>query len=187
LVDLCIHIANLLYLASFLGRDMLWLRVLTCGGLGLGVVFFSCQPAPMYGPTAWHVLFLVINGFQIWRLVLDRRRLMLTKKQERVGEATFHDLSREELLTLLTHVMSKTPEISGRPLDIHQACHQPLTRQEGVLRDLAFSHLSRSDLLNLLTRRMWNGIVRLNPARWRGQRSALEASNRAGSRGAASA
>ena len=28
LVELCIHIANLFYLASFLVRDMLWLRLL---------------------------------------------------------------------------------------------------------------------------------------------------------------
>jgi Popeye protein conserved region len=164
-IDLCIHVANVLYLASFLGRDMLWLRILTCGGLVLGVVFFSCQPAPMYGPTAWHVLFLFINAVQIRRLIGERRRLMLTTKQERVGEATFHDLSREELLNLLTHVMSQAVEPPKSPDDIQETCHQPLSKQEGVLRDLAFNHLSRADLLNLLTRRMWNAIVRLSPAR----------------------
>jgi hypothetical protein len=163
LVDLCIHVANVLYLISFLGRDMLWLRILTCGGLLLGVVFFSCQAAPMYGPTAWHVLFLGINLYQIRRLILDRRRLMLTRKQERIAEATFQDLSRDELLNLLTRVMSQTAELPRSPQDIHQASQQPLTKQEGVLRDIAFSHLSRGDLLNLLTRKMWNAIVRLKP------------------------
>ena len=165
MIDLCIHVANVLYLASCLGRDMLWLRVLTCAGLLLGVVFFSCQPAPMYGPTVWHVLFLFINLVQIRRLVLERRRLMLSRKQERIGDATFHDLSREELLNLLTHVMSQNLETPKSTQDIQETCHQPLTRQEGVLRDLAFNHLSRADILNLLTRRMWNAIVRLRPAR----------------------
>jgi hypothetical protein len=165
LVELCIHVANVLYLASFLGRDMLWLRLLTCGGLVLGVLFFSCQPSPMYGPTAWHVLFLLINAVQIRRLLAERRRLMLTRKQMLVGEATFHDHSREELLTLLTHVMAQGVEPPKSPDDIEQTCHQPLSKQEGVLRDLAFSHLSRADILNLLTRRMWNAIVRLKPAR----------------------
>ena len=170
MVDLCIHVANVLYLASFLGRDMLWLRILTCGGLVLGVVFFSCQPAPMYGPTGWHVLFLFINAVQIRRLIVERRRLMLTTKQERIGEATFNDLSREELLTLLTHVMSQAVEPPKSPDDIQETCHQPLSKQEGVLRDLAFNHLSRADILNLLTRRMWNAIVRLKPTRTRGDR-----------------
>jgi hypothetical protein len=171
-VELCIHVANVLYLASFLGRDMLWLRILTCGGLLLGVVFFSCQPAPMYGPTGWHLLFLLINVVQIRRLIVERRRLMLTSKQERIGEATFHDLSRDELLTLLTHVMAQSVEPPKSPDAIQATCHAPLSKQEGVLRDLAFNHLSRADILNLLTRRMWNAIVRLKPPRKRGERQA---------------
>jgi hypothetical protein len=167
LADLCIHLANVLYLGSFLGRDMLWLRLLTCGGLSLGIVFFTCQPAPMYGPTAWHVAFLAINAFQIWQLVLERRRLQLSGKQERVGEAAFHDLSREELLTLLTRAMSGNANSPQGLPDIRQACQQPLTKQEEVLRDIAFSRLSRGELLNLLTRKMWNSIVRMYPAWWR--------------------
>ncbi len=169
LVELCIHAANVLYLISFLARDMLWLRLLTCAGLLLGVLFFSCQPMPLYGPTVWHVVFLVINGLQIWRLLAERRRLTLTAKQERVGEAAFHDLSREELLTLLARVTWEGP---AKVLDVENACHQQLTREEGVLRDIAFSRLSRSELVNLLTRRMWCSIVKLRPSTWRrpGQR-----------------
>ena len=106
MVALCIHLANVFYLASFLVRDMLWLRALTCVGLMLGVVFFSCQKTPMYGPTAWHLVFLAINGVQILRLVTDRRRMTLSEEQARFAEAAFRDLSREELLTLLTRVTS---------------------------------------------------------------------------------
>ena len=179
MVEMCLHAANVLYLLSFLGRDMLWLRLLTCGGLALGVVFFSCQPRPLYGPTGWHVAFLLINGYQIWRLLQERKRLRLSKKQERVGGATFDHLSREELLTLLTRVMSKSPESADRPLDVDAAAQEPLTRQEVVLRDIAFSRLSRGELLNLLTRKMWGTIVRLNPSRWRrGRRPKAEGPGR---------
>ena len=90
---------------------------------------------------------------------------MLTAKQEKVGEATFHDLSRDELLSLLTHVMCKN---TRRPKpDIQEISHLPLNKEEQVLRDLAFSRLSRGELLNLLTRRMWNSIIRLKPAGWK--------------------
>jgi hypothetical protein len=169
LIESCIHIANVLYLFSYLGRDMLWLRALTCGGLVLGLVFFSCQPMPLYGPSIWHVVFLVINAFQIRSLVLQRRQQMLTDEQERVGEAAFHDLSREELLTLLTHVTYENP---GRLGNIRQICHQELTQDERVLRDLAFRSLSRGELLNLLTRRMWNSLRRGSPGRWSRRRRA---------------
>jgi hypothetical protein len=166
LVELCIHIANLFYLASFLVRDMLWLRLLTCCGMILGIVFFTCQPAPLYGPTAWHVVFLAINVIQIRRLVLDRRRLKLTEEQERVAEAAFRDRSRDELLTLLTRVMGEKPRSLK---DLHVLCRQELSGDERILRDLAFSHLSRNELLNLLTRRLWGLLQRLNPTRWRRQ------------------
>lgn len=163
MVGICLHAANVLYLTSFLTRDMLWLRVLTCAGLVLGVAFFACQPIPLYGCMAWHVLFLFINGYQIRRLVVERRQLMLTGEQAWVGEATFHDLSRDELLTLLTRVTCAAPK---RLPDVRQASQAPLTPDERALRDIAFSRLSRKEILNLLTRRMWNSITRLNPVRW---------------------
>lgn len=166
MVELCCHLANVVYLVSYLGRDMLWLRVLTCMGLALGIVFFTCQPTPLYGPTAWHLVFLLINAYQIRGLVLERRRLALSKKQQRVGEAAFHEMSREELLTALTHSMTRAPDGLG---DVPQICRQPMTKEEAVLRDIAFSRLSRGELLNLLTRRMWNSIVRKYPAGWRRQ------------------
>jgi hypothetical protein len=161
---MCCHAANVLYLLSYLGRDMLWLRVLTCAGLTLGIIFFTCQPTPFYGPAAWHVGFLTINGYQIWRLVRKRRRLMLSAKQEKVGEAAFRDLSRDELLSLLTHVMCKHSRVQA---NIRETCRLSLNKEEQVLRDLAFARLSRKELLNLLTRRMWNSIIRLNRAGWK--------------------
>ena len=170
MMELCIHVANVLYLISFLARDILWLRVLTCGGLVFGIVFFTCQPLPLYGPTVWHVLFLGINFYQIRRLVLERRRMMLPEERQKAGEAAFRDLSRTQLVALLTRVMYRSPVKVG---DLRKACGQQLSPDEQVLRDIAFSSLTRNDVLNLLTRRLWNSIVRLNPTRWRRRRYVL--------------
>ena len=164
MVELCIHVANVFYLASFLGRDMLWLRVLTCAGLVLGIVFFSCQKTPMYGPTAWHLVFLAINGVQITRLVAERRQLRLTEDQARFAEARFGHLSRDELLALLTRMST-----AGEP-GIPISGEIPLGRDEAVLRDLAFSHLTRHEIVNLLTRRAWHALRQKKLAQWRWQR-----------------
>ena len=164
LVDLCIHVANLLYLVSFLTRDMMWLRILTCCGLGLGVVFFTCQPAPLYGPTVWHVTFILINVVQIRRLVLERRRLGLSEERERLAREAFKDLSRDEMLNLLTRAMCAQAE---RLPDLRQAARQPLSEDEQVVRDIAFRGLSRKELLNLLTRRLWNSLWWVYPGNWR--------------------
>lgn len=164
MVELCIHAANLFYLASFVGRDMLWLRALTCAGLTLGLVFFTCRPAPLYGPAVWHVAFLFINGVQITALIRDRRALALTAEQERVGVAALEHLSRDELLTLLTKAVQAKP---GTLRDVTSAVAQPLTPEEQALRDIAFSRLSKKELLNLAVRRLWGALKRANPARWR--------------------
>jgi len=169
LVELCIHLANVFYLVSFIARDILWLRVMTCCGLVLGIFFFTCQQTPMYGPTVWHIVFLFINGFMIWRLVGERRQLTLTEEQERVAQAAFESHSRDELLTLLTRVTYASP---SRLRDIQSTCRAKLTSEEQVLRDIAFSRLSRKEIVNLLTRRLWGTIKKVNPVRWRRQPSA---------------
>ena len=159
-VEWCIHAANLFYLASFLGRDMLRLRILTCCGLGLGIVFFACQPAPMYGPSAWHAVFLVINGFQIARLHSERNRLRLSAEQEELG-AALGGLSRNELLDLLAAASDrndrKIRELAQHPERVR------LTDQERAVRDMALDGLSRDELKNLLTRRLWTAVRRLTP------------------------
>ena len=161
-VDSCLHLANVIYLASYLVRDILYLRLLTCLGLALGIVFFSCRSSPLYGPTAWHLLFLIINGYQIRRLVRDRRQMALSVEQELLGEAAFRDLSREELVDLLTHAMFERP---GRLSAIDPVRPHALSPDEIALREIAFSNLSRPELLNLLTRRLWRSIARTRPAR----------------------
>jgi hypothetical protein len=168
-IEYCIHIANVLYLVSFLTRDMLWLRILTCCGLLLGVVFFSCQPAPMYGPTVWHVVFLLINGIQIRRLIQDRRRLKLSKEREEVAEQAFQGLTRNEVLNLLTHAMCAQEDHLP---DFHQAARHPLSDDEQVVRDIAFRALSRNEIVNLLIRRLWQSLRWVNPSTWRVIRNA---------------
>jgi hypothetical protein len=163
LVELCIHISNLFYLASFIGRDMLWLRILTVCGLVLGVIFFSCQTTPLYGPIAWQAAFIVINLYQIRRLVIDRRLLRLNEQQSQIARAAFEKLSREEMLNMLTRAMT-TGNVSVKQLG---QCSAVLNPEERIVRDIAFSRLSRAEILNLLTRRMWTTLSRWNPVRWR--------------------
>jgi hypothetical protein len=162
-VELCIHAANVFYLVSYLVRDMLWLRLLTCSGLALGILYFTFLSHPMYGPCVWQVVFLAINLWQIRQLVLERRRLKLSREEEAVGEAAFEELSREEMLTLLTRVMYENPT---HITSIHRASRKELTPEEKVLRDIAFRGLSRKEMLNLLTRKLWGSMKRINPAAW---------------------
>jgi len=164
LADWCIHASNVIYLASYLTRDMMLLRLFTCVGLALGITFFACQPAPMYAPCVWQVLFFGINLMQIRRLGQERRRVRLSEERERVAQEAFKDLSRDEMLNLLTRAMCAQAE---KLPDFRQAAREPLSEDEAIVRDIAFRGLSNKELLNLLTRRLWNSLWWVNPARWR--------------------
>ena len=153
----CIHVANIFYLVSFLNRDMLWLRILTCAGLAFGVVFFTTCPTPMYGPTVWHIVFLFINFYQIYRLILARRETDLSHTKEVVGEVVLEGMNRDELLSLLALEMSGKVDPSVDPQKVKDV---ELSENEEVLKDLVLDRLSRKELVNLLTRRMWKPFKR---------------------------
>jgi hypothetical protein len=95
-----IHIANVLYLFSYLVRDILWLRLLTVvAGLAL-MPYFLLQSPPLLAPVAWNVLFTAINVVQIARLLYERRPVILTENQARLYQLTFRALTDREFLRL---------------------------------------------------------------------------------------
>jgi CRP-like cAMP-binding protein len=95
-----IHAANILYLFSYLVRDILWLRVLTVvAGLTL-MPYFLLQSPPLLAPVAWNVLFTGINAFQIARLLYERRPVVLTEDQARLYQLAFRALTDREFLRI---------------------------------------------------------------------------------------
>ena len=164
--DLCIHAANVCYLASYLTRDMLLLRALTCVGMLLSIAFFTCGSEVLLAPTAWLATFVVINVIQIVRLLKYRERVQLNADEAALSEEAFEHLTREELADLLTRsVRVGTRQL--QPADPAELTEGELNEDEVVLRDMAFAHLSRADLLNLVTRRFHGTAYSLTPSRVR--------------------
>ena len=90
--------------------------------------------------------------------------MKLSEERERVAQEAFKDLSRDEMLNLLTRAMCAQAE---KLPDLHQAAREPLSEDEEIVRDIAFRGLSKKELVNLLTRRLWYSLRWVNPARWR--------------------
>lgn len=158
MVEHCIHIANLFYLASYLCRDILWLRVITCCGLLFGIAFFCGQNSDsMLAPATWMSVFLVVNLGQIAWTVVERYRNRLTLRQEWVSDLMLTHLTRDELLSLLTKSMCGNRTDPELLRDVHQL---ELDADERIVRDLAFSKLSNRELGHLLTRRFWRSFRR---------------------------
>lgn len=81
-----IHVANLLFLASYLVSDILWLRCLTLVAGALLVVYFAAEG--QREPVAWNLIFLALNVAQLARIIRDRRPVHLSP-----DEATLHRLA----------------------------------------------------------------------------------------------
>jgi hypothetical protein len=95
-----INAANVLYLASYSVRDILWLRILTVVGALLLIPYYLLQPSPQTAAIAWSTVFIAINAYWIVRLILERRPVHLTPDEARLRKLSFPSLTPREALNL---------------------------------------------------------------------------------------
>jgi hypothetical protein len=96
-----IHIANAIYLCSYLVKDILWLRVLTVvAGLVL-LGYYLWMPRPVWAALAWNAVFTVINLWHIRLLLLERRPVRLRPDELRLYQLAFRRLTEREFAQLL--------------------------------------------------------------------------------------
>jgi hypothetical protein len=101
-LDDFIHAANILLLAAYSVRDILWLRLFAVASSVAAVPYFLFQPTPLWAAFGWSVLFTGINIFQSWRLVMERRPVKLTAEEEDVQRLLLKDLHPRKVLHVLS-------------------------------------------------------------------------------------
>jgi CRP-like cAMP-binding protein len=100
-LDFCIHAANIMLLAAYSVRDILWLRLFAVASSTIAMPYFLFQPTPLWAAFGWSVLFTVINVYQLWRLFRERRPVQLSAEEEEVRRLVFRDLPRREVLRVI--------------------------------------------------------------------------------------
>jgi hypothetical protein len=96
-----IHVANVLYLCSYLVKDIFWLRALTVVAGMVLLAFYVLQPTPLWAAIAWNVLFTVINLYQLYLLFLERRPVVLGERDQLLYRLVFRSLTPREFVKLL--------------------------------------------------------------------------------------
>jgi hypothetical protein len=96
-----IHVANVLYVISYLVKDILWLRLLTVVAGSVLLAYYVLLPVPLWAAIGWNVVFLAINLRQIRVLLLERRPVRLTPDELRLHQLAFRSLSQREFAKLL--------------------------------------------------------------------------------------
>lgn len=95
-----ITVANVLYLASYSVRDILWLRVLTVVAACLLIPYYALQPSPLVAAIGWNAVFIAINAYWIVRLIFERRPVHFTPDEARLRVLSFPSLTPREARNL---------------------------------------------------------------------------------------
>lgn len=107
-MDYLIHTANILYIFSYLVRDILWLRVLIVTAICFVIPFYYFQPVPLMAPVYWNLVFVAINLVQIAILLVERRPVVLSEQEQKIYEQVFRRLTPREVFKLFKLAHSRT-------------------------------------------------------------------------------
>jgi CRP-like cAMP-binding protein len=99
-VDYLVHFSNVLMLAAYSVRDILWLRWFAVAAALTNIPYFLLQNTVLWPPVVWALVFTVINLYQITRIYLDRRPVVLSEDEQRLYDLAFRALRPREFLSL---------------------------------------------------------------------------------------
>lgn len=100
-VNLFIHLANILFLLSYLVRDIFLLRILTLvAGFMLLPYYFFVENGPLSEPIIWSIVFSCVNIYQLIVLFNERKPIVLDKEQQEIFEQSFQNFSPKQFLNI---------------------------------------------------------------------------------------
>jgi CRP-like cAMP-binding protein len=99
-IDYLVHFSNILLLVSYSVRDILWLRWFAVAAALTNMPYFLLQPTVLWPPILWALVFTAINLYQISRIYLERRPVVLSEEEQRLYDLGFQSLRPREFVSL---------------------------------------------------------------------------------------
>ena len=99
-LDYLVHFSNILLLVAYSVRDILWLRWFAVAAALTNIPYFLLQKTVLWPPVLWALVFTAINLYQIARLYLERRPIVLSQDEQKLYELGFRSLRPREFLSL---------------------------------------------------------------------------------------
>jgi Popeye protein conserved region len=99
-LDYLVHFSNVLMLAAYSVRDILWLRWFAVAAALTNIPYFLFQGTVLWPPILWAVVFTVINLYQIAQLYLERRPVVLSQDEQKLYDLGFQSLRPREFVSL---------------------------------------------------------------------------------------
>ena len=99
-LDYLVHFSNILLLVAYSVRDILWLRWFAVGAALTNIPYFLLQNTVLWPPVLWAIVFTAINLYQIARLYLERRPVVLSRDEQKLYDLGFQSLRPREFVSL---------------------------------------------------------------------------------------
>jgi CRP-like cAMP-binding protein len=100
--DLLVHLSNILMLIAYSVRDILWLRWFAVAAALTNIPYFLLQQSILWPPVIWALVFTAINLYQIIRIYLERRPVVLSEDEQKLYDMGFRSLRPREFVSLVS-------------------------------------------------------------------------------------
>jgi len=102
LVSIIGHLSFIAIAASFLIRDILWLRIVSVFASSLAIIFnYLVSGGPIWLVIWWSLVFILINVYNIYILLRERRGVSFSVEEQEIYETVFQGFSPVEFMKLL--------------------------------------------------------------------------------------
>lgn len=98
--DYLVHFSNVLLLVSYSVRDILWLRWFAVAAALTNIPYFLLQGTVLWPPVLWAIVFTSMNLYQIARIYLERRPVVLSEDEQKLYDLAFRSLRPREFVSL---------------------------------------------------------------------------------------
>lgn len=95
-LDILASVANVVYLASYSVRDILWLRIFSIVGGALLLPYYYLQVNSLWTAIAWNLVFISINAFWVVKLFMERRPVHFNEEERRLRESALRHVDERD-------------------------------------------------------------------------------------------
>ena len=96
--------ANIIFLAAFMAKKIVWLRLLTITGMMVGIPYYLyIHEAPMWNNIFWVCTYALINLVMLFIIYLESRPIELSDLEQNIYNMTFKSLEPRVFKKLIDH------------------------------------------------------------------------------------
>ena len=96
--------ANIIFLAAFMAKKIVWLRLLTITGMMVGIPYYLyIHEAPMWNNIFWVCTYASINLVMLFIIYLESRPIELSDLENKIYNMSFKSLRLREFKHLIDH------------------------------------------------------------------------------------